>query len=103
MYDHFTKATEEEGLEALDTYEKNLLKLKKDIDSNRPKKWIVLTIFLIIGITIGIILPTLIFKIFSSRYTRAPLDGIMKDYLGEKKISEFATNEALITAFDYNS
>lgn len=27
----------------------------------------------------------------------------MKDYLGAKKVSEFYTDEALITAFDYNS
>jgi hypothetical protein len=53
MYDHFTKAQEEEGIEALDTYEKNLNKLMRDIERNRPKKWIFCSIFFILGLILG--------------------------------------------------
>jgi hypothetical protein len=53
VYDHFTKAHEEEGIEALETYEENLKKLMRDIERNRPKKWIICAIFFILGLILG--------------------------------------------------
>jgi hypothetical protein len=57
LYDHFRKVQEEEGIEALDTYEKSLKKLMRDIERNRPKKWIIFFIFFILGLILGSILP----------------------------------------------
>lgn len=69
----------------------------------RSCKWVILASFLILGLLTSYGIPTLIFKLQSSRYNRQKLESLMEECLGEAYIRDAITDELLIVAYDYNS
>ena len=49
------------------------------------------------------VIPSLIYKLAHSKYSRESLDNIMKELLGDFDIEEAITDELLVVAYDYNS
>ena len=72
-------------------------------ERNKPKQWVVLIFGTIVGLLIGAYVPSLVNMLLNSLYSRKQLDKIMKDLLGDYKISEALTDEIMITAYEYNS
>lgn len=60
-------------------------------------------LFLVLGLTLSFTVPTIIFKIYSSRYNRVKLEALMEECLGAANITDAITDELLIVAYDYNS
>lgn len=69
----------------------------------QPRKWIVFVAFILFGFLIAQIIPALVYKLAHSKYSRASLDKIMVDYLGEANIKDAVSDEVLVVAYDYNS
>lgn len=60
-----------------------------------------LSIFL--GMLVAQVLPPLVYKLAHSKYSRASLDNIMQELLGDAHINDAITDELLVVAYDYNS
>ncbi len=70
---------------------------------NRPKKWVMTGVGIVLGIVLGIFLPMAFNALNSSLYKRVNLEQIMDDYLGAYHLEQALTDELLIVAYDYNS
>jgi hypothetical protein len=80
------------------------LKASKDkYYREQPRKWIVLILFILIGILFSNVVPPLIYKLMHSKYSRDSLDNIMRELLGEYHINQAISDELLVVAYDYNS
>ena len=76
---------------------------EEEYDKNRPKKWVVFAIGLLIGFILGIEIPKWSSFLLNAKYSRGSLDQIMKDLLGAYNVKDALTDELLIVAYDYNS
>ena len=84
-----------------------LLQEKLEIFENgfirdRPKKWIVVVLFTLLGLMLGQFLPKIFTALNDSLYSREDLDNIMQELLGGYHIKDALTKELLIVAYDYN-
>ena len=89
--------------ESVKILEEQLLAAEEKYEQDKPKYWVVLAGFIVIGIILGIELPAIVNKLTSSLYSRENLDNIMLNLLGDFRINEVLTTELLIVAYDYNS
>lgn len=80
-----------------------LKKSKDQYQRQQPRKWLVTAIFILFGVVVSFLLPPLIFKLMNSKYSRASLDNIMMELLGDANIEDAITDELLVVAYDYNS
>lgn len=81
----------------------SLLKAEKDYFRNRPKKWVVLSLFLILGGITGYAVPELTLILGASKFSRSSLDNIMYNLLGHRHFPAVVTNELLTISYEYNS
>mmetsp|Transcript_31207 Transcript_31207/g.47790 ORF Transcript_31207/g.47790 Transcript_31207/m.47790 type:complete len:84 (-) Transcript_31207:623-874(-) len=72
-------------------------------EQNRPKKWMCSTLGLLIGACLGLGVPTIYSFMTNSLYDRNAIEGLMKELIGERNISEALFDEILIVAYEYNS
>lgn len=66
-------------------------------------KWVVILIFLIIGLCAGYWIPNYSYKLANGLYSREGLDTLMNDTYGDKNVEDALTDEILIVAYEYNS
>ena len=56
-----------------------------------------------LGIILGASLPRIINLLTSSLYDRVEIEGLMRELVGNRNISEAMTDELLLVAYEYNS
>lgn len=76
---------------------------EREYNKNKPKKWIVFVLFLILGGGLGFGIPDLLLMLGKSKFSRKSLDNIMTGYFGARRFPEILTNELLVVSYEYNS
>jgi hypothetical protein len=81
----------------------SLTDAEKRYQEQKPLKWAVFGIGIVLGIFFGIEIPKVTNMLGASKYSRKSLDNVMKTLLGEYKFSDALTQELLVVAYEYNS
>jgi hypothetical protein len=81
----------------------SLLQAERDYSKGKPKKWVVLICFLVLGGLGGWGIPNLELMLSSSKFSRSSLDNVMYGYFGGKKSPDMLTNELMVISYEYNS
>ncbi len=66
-------------------------------------KWLVVLVFMVVGLLLANFLPPIVNLLLGSRYNRVKLEALMKDKLGDAGFNDVLTDEILVVAYDYNS
>lgn len=78
-------------------------KAEAKYQAQKIKKYFVFALGLIIGLILGIKIPSIVNMLTHSSYSRVSLDNIMQTLLGKFHINQSMTDEILIVAYEYNS
>lgn len=87
----------------LDLLESKLIEAQNKYHRDKPKRFIPLVFFLLLGGLLGEKVPSTINLLNHSMYGRKDLDNIMLQKLGNYTLDSIISDETLIVAYDYNS
>lgn len=73
------------------------------LKSNVFKKWICMTVGLLIGLVLAPLTMTIMTKLGLSFYSRKGLDDLLWHYYGDLDFNDIAAKELLITSYEFNS
>lgn len=76
---------------------------KAKFEKDRPKKWVVCAVGVLIGGILGWSVPTITRILTRSVYDRSGLDSLTKELLPGAMVDDATAEEVLICAYDYNS
>lgn len=70
---------------------------------SKSKKWIIMSLGLVIGGLLGYFVPVGIYKITRSTYDRTQIDDIINKLFGQNRVEDALTDELLTIAYSFNA
>lgn len=70
---------------------------------NRPMKWFICGIGVLIGCLLGLGVPKIYTVLSSSLYDRSSIENLMAELIGGRHVKEAMMDEVMLVAYEYNS
>lgn len=83
--------------------EKLLMRSLTKYKESKQKKWIIMSIFMILGALIGYFGTSTVYFLTQSKYDRTNLDALLEKYFGNIYVSEALSDEVFLVSYSYNA